>query len=774
MAGEYEDAATNELQVGLLLKAGKEEDAVRLRITHAFSSSIYVVSYIGPPGARYCRKPHRLRRSEVQASVDAGSWRLQRTALPAEFFQGEALESKSRSKSRILPDEIESDVDAAYRWIKPLVDFFDTEAHLARCHFHTRIKERALELELQWRTILRLLLRYYYFGRVEAGLRHLNPGPTPCSSKVDSHDASESEREPLQATLFPELDLEPQMVERKRRVPPGPQQNIAKSKGPNHFVIDHVVDDQEMVDTVKKVGKDPSTLAKAHWTYLNGPFALRYPKVYAQWQAGQAPLPITYWTFRRSVRDGENYDKDLLDNIPALSSDKKGRSSFVRGPGEVYEVDATGGRIELIAKDVHGDPVCVGKPWIYLLIDRGSKFIVSIYVTLNSLSWEELKQLLLLALSPRASRLRALGIEYDERRWVRGRVPNVIVQDRGSEFLSNNNIEALRRLKIEVVTLPPQTPNGKAVVERVFRTLKQRMASSQLLGTYARRPLDPKSKRQARKAKTYAAESLQDVYRALVEAVDRYNNRVHRALEKHLAVLQHGVPPTPSAIYVWGCDNITGAKVSTLTEDDVRRALLAHGRGSISDGILTFGKHKYYPADREALSLAQDPTMSAHAHAVGRHALRSTHGVDVRSDKTYREEVQVVTNRGRTWSTWAMSELDAQQLRGLTTEEEAAAVERARLLRDETRNDTLIHDSKQPKTPRHPRPKSPPLREDAATTRLHRQEETRKVKGLLDGRLAPDPAKPKRSPRSKPESQRLEEQERAADIARLADALRQG
>ena len=43
MAGEYEDAATNELQVGLLLKAGKEERAVRLRITHAFNSSIYVV-----------------------------------------------------------------------------------------------------------------------------------------------------------------------------------------------------------------------------------------------------------------------------------------------------------------------------------------------------------------------------------------------------------------------------------------------------------------------------------------------------------------------------------------------------------------------------------------------------------------------------------------------------------------------------------------------------------------------------------------------------------
>ena len=58
--------------------------------------------------------------------------------------------------------------------------------------------------------------------------------------------------------------------------------------------------------------------------------------------------------------------------------------------------------------------------------------------------------------------------------------------DRGSEFLSEANAKAVvDTLRITIDELPPDCPDGKAIVERFIRELKRRMHGKGIKGTYA-------------------------------------------------------------------------------------------------------------------------------------------------------------------------------------------------------------------------------------------------------------------------------------------------
>jgi hypothetical protein len=148
-------------------------------------------------------------------------------------------------------------------------------------------------------------------------------------------------------------------------------------------------------------------------------FAKRHPKEFDDFINKRCVLPVTERQFAIYTKAHTEYEQEILDNIPALAGNDPGRSVLASGPGEIYEADATGGRVDVVTKDANGEAVLLRKPWIYMMIDRWSRFIVAVYVTLNAPAWEELKYLLLLAFTPRVARFRCLGIEVDEIRWPR-------------------------------------------------------------------------------------------------------------------------------------------------------------------------------------------------------------------------------------------------------------------------------------------------------------------------------------------------------------------
>lgn len=686
-------AGTETLTEGLLLAYEGRDAGPALRITHVFKASVYVMAYTTPEGARGARKPHPMNCHDVEADLKAHRAGLFRAELPDEMHRTHPVQKKNEEARKEELDVPEQTVDVVWGWIAPLVKKFGVESNLERVQFKALIQKRADELGMSFTTVRRMLLRFYYFGRVREGLVPLVSGPSPGTGTTRGSD------KPV----------------RRRR---GRQCVLAERLGKNTFVASET-DVAEMIQAVKRCARKKSDLESAHDQYMKHEFVKRHPDVYADFLNKRCVLPVTERQFSMYVKAHAAYKKEVLDNIPALAANTPGSSVHASGAGEIYEVDATGGRVDVVGKDASGEPVLLYRPWIYLMIDRWSRFIVSVYVTLGAPSWEELKYVLLLAFTPRVARFRCLSIEVDERRWPPGSIPFAIGHDRGSEFQSIANLKAsVEHLRIESLTMPPMTPNAR-LIERAIREIKRNMARSGLRGVFAERPLDPKKKRTAKNAQRAAASSLQEVYRCLLKVVDEHNNKPHSALKRNLQLIRAGVPPTPAKAYVWGREHITGSRVSSLTEKDLMRMLLSTGRGSIAKGRLKFEKRTYEPVDREALALA--------AHSTAR-----PKSIEVRYDKTFREELYMVTSTGQ-WSKWRMVDADRQQTKGVLKEEEEALEQRGKIAWATAKNDSKIErlSAKSTKTARARQPARHGSRQE---TQARRRGQTRKLKEELTGR----------------------------------------
>jgi hypothetical protein len=221
-------------------------------------------------------------------------------------------------------------------------------------------------------------------------------------------------------------------------------------------------------------------------------------------------------------------------------------------------------------------------------------------------------------------------------------------------------------LRIDLTPLPPFCPDGKAIVERMIREIKRRMASSGMKGVYADRPMDPKSKRVARKAAGAAVRSLAEAYRMLIEIIVDHNNRPHTALRRRKVLSQAGVTPTPKEAYLWGLQHITGLRTAPFVDDDYRRLLLSVDTASIANKMLRYKTRAYLPANENAFNLAAKSTARPKQ-------------VAIRVDRTGPYSIFVPTLRGP-WAEFKITAGGENELAGLTLDEEDALASNAALL----------------------------------------------------------------------------------------------
>lgn len=281
-------------------------------------------------------------------------------------------------------------------------------------------------------------------------------------------------------------------------------------------------------------------------------------------------------------------------------------------------------------------------------------------------------------------------------------------------------------LRIDLTPLPPYCPDGKAIVERLFRTIKQRMAASGMKGVYADRPLDPMAKRAAKKAEAAAVYTLSDAYRVLVEIICEHNNRPHPALKKRKILTLNGVEPTPTKAYLWGLNAITGLRSAPFSDEDYERFLLSSVKASISDGLLRYEKRSYVPSNEAAIDLVQRTSRKATA-------------VDARVDRTFPTEV-FVPNKHGLWAKFLMSEGDAKDIEGISLDEEEAFAGRtarlwARADQTSRRQRVAARSSKQAKSRSGT---ATPVRVSKSEQQEARSRETAKLKSRLHSKPMSD------------------------------------
>ncbi|MFS0756118.1 hypothetical protein ABC383_15650 [Noviherbaspirillum sp. 1P10PC] len=628
-----------------------------LRVTHVFTYTIYLMPVSTSDMARYAVRPRAWPLLKVRQNLDSGKWRIGRLRLPQEFLDRHPVTAGQ-----------EDPVESSFSAIKPLVEKFEDERNLARSAFSALINQRAEELDLSPISLRRLLLRFYYFGRDKNALmplragRPVGPQRPPATNGIEGRD---------------EGSYQP-----KRR---GRQPIESKTLGPNTFVVngDDVIDMVNCLETLANKGR--VTQIAAHKEYIKSYFSKRHPEIYANYLAKKCPLPVTLRQYRDITNSNARLSRDVIKNVAGHERKIAKGALLATGPGEVYEIDATGGRIFVV--DSKNPGVVLGTPIIYLMIDRWSRFIVSVYVTLRPASWEEIRFVLLIAFTSRKRRFTNLGVNIDEERWPQGKVCARLVQDRGSEMLSRAMLDAaVDGLHIEAETLPPLCPDGKGIIERVNRELKRKMAQRGIKGVFAERPLDPKTKRNFKAAKSAAVYSLREIYWTLIDIVDAHNNSPHSNLEVRSVLRRARIRPTPRDAYLWGLKNITGIDSPPLTDADYQRLLLSTDKATLANGSIMYRGRKYLP-------------MNAAAERQARLSSSRRREVSIKVDRSDPVELYA-PNGDDDWPLWRVNAAGLQELQEITQEEEDFLGETYRLLVAETRNDAFIEEQKRTSKPK--------------------------------------------------------------------------
>lgn len=620
---------------GLVLRLTHPEVSY-LRVTHCFRDCVYLMWVGEPKEIRQARRPVRKSVAELAELVKSRSGEWGQLMLPAALTKSPPPDSQEAHR-----------LSMAWDLIAPIIEAFESEANLGRPKFTSVIRARALETKTDLSVLIRLVIRYYYFGGTRLGLLSLPRGTKPGRGGYAT-DTTQNEGLPRQ---------------QKRR---GRRTALAQELGENIFIVSDC-DIEDMVSTFTALLRaGPTHKSHAHERYLAGAFRKRYPDLHADYISGKRLEPVTARQYRYYVDRNTQLSDQLAENVRSHRRNMGHLGSLhSAGPGEVYEIDSTGGRLYLVSTDE--PPVHLGKPTIYLLIDRWSRFVVSAYLSLKAPSYEEVRHALLVAFTSRERRFKALGVDIDDERWPVGRMPAVICPDRGSDFMSSSMEQAVvLDLRIELTPLPPYCPDGKAIVERLIREVKRRMAASGMKGTYADRPMDPNTKRAARQAKAGAVHTLAEAYRSLVEIIHDHNNRPHTVLKKRRILAQASIQPTPKAAYLWGLKYITGLRKAPFPDEDYKRLLLSTDSGSLASGVLRYRQRPYLPENEVAAEMATNSTNRAKE-------------VSVRVDKSDPSEVFVVNLQGQ-WAAFSITPGGGSEIAGLTLDEEEALSTQTSLL----------------------------------------------------------------------------------------------
>ncbi len=642
---------------------------------------------------RYANRPARYSLRDFVSLGDRPGARWGRIAMPTELI-AQPLAGSRQS------DQVES----SWNLIEPVLNSFEQRDNLRAANFSALIRARSQAKDVSYDTVKRLVLRYYYFGGTKNALVPFLRGVKP-GSRADGAGEYTQEKAPA-----------------KRR---GRKSIRTQILGENKFIVSEA-DIADMVSSLRRQLRNAKTGYKQAWkSYLANEFARRNKKVYQQYINKEIDLPVTERQYYYYLTKYAELDSALSENLVTRTRESGYRGALTaNAPGDIYEIDATGGRLHLLAGN--NPPILVDRPNIYLLIDRWSRYVVSVYISLRPASYEELRYALLIGFTSRNSRFKAMRCNVDDERWPVGRVPIRIVADRGSEFLSNAIEQSLSTdLRIKLTNLPPLCPDGKAIVERFIRTMKQKMLERGMSGVYAERPMNPVTKRAKEKAESAPLTSLSEAYRELVQIVIEYNNTPHTTLKNYRELTQAGIAPTPQQAYLWGIKNKASKGVFPYSEEELAQIFLSPDTATMSHGKITYKRNTYHPSNDLAHALVRDSGARAKK-------------VSIRVDRTYPQSVYVSSKRGDR-AEFGISANGADTL-GLMTLDEEDAMEHETKLRwamsSHQSNIDQIDGIRQRASRTELRQSAPKRaeRSDRERTQAARKSETEQQKELLMGR----------------------------------------
>lgn len=272
------------------------------------------------------------------------------------------------------------------------------------------------------------------------------------------------------------------------------------------------------------------------------------------------------------------YNKDLRGITGSSRSE-------ARGPGDVYQIDATVADIYLVSRNNRHE--VVGRPELYFVTDVFSRMIVGFYACLESASWENARYALLNAFNDKLAFCKKFGISIQLEDWPCCGLPRALIVDNG-ELISKKSSAIIKGLNIEVKNAPAWRPDLKGIVENKFHLLhidiKQRVPGTVLPDFTSRTGSDYRED---------ACLDLHQFTQILIHFVLKYNRRMMSEHPQPLSdVLADNVPPIPLELWNWGIAHRTGI-LRQETPENLEIALSEDAEASVTKKGISFKRMHY-------------------------------------------------------------------------------------------------------------------------------------------------------------------------------------
>jgi putative transposase len=362
---------------------------------------------------------------------------------------------------------------------------------------------------------------------------------------------------------------------------------------------------------------------------------------------------FNYWSKKIFTKDesikGRTTENDHLRNKRGLLGSVI-QDSYL--PGTHFEIDATVADVHIVSE--LGSQHILGRPTIYIVVDRASRMIVGMHVSLFHASWRAARQALSNSFLPKSRYCKEFGVDIDDSEWPCSHIPKELVCDNG-EMIGVQPKKALNPMT-KLSFTPPYRPDCKGVVEKRFDILNNEVIH-EFLGT-TRGGNIVRGSRDPRKDAIY---TLKEVTTEIIKAILEHNRSIFDDLAFSSPLLvENDLSPTP--INYW---KIHLAKhkheLQAALPDDVIARLLPPAEVSMTRSGIHFNGLYYSCSEVEERNLASVARSSGQWRLEARIDENTTNHIYVRLDKNHGFTLCHLLPRSRMFKDKSMYESDFMQ-----------------------------------------------------------------------------------------------------------------
>lgn len=263
-------------------------------------------------------------------------------------------------------------------------------------------------------------------------------------------------------------------------------------------------------------------------------------------------------------------------------------------PGSCFELDATVLDVHIVSS--FNRQWVMGRPTVYLIVDKESRMIVGLHVSMEYASWRAGRQALVNAFTSKRIYCSRFGLKIEDDEWPCNHLPQKLLCDRG-EFVCEKPEQLAVPLIGNLLIAPSGRADMKGIVERNFKILNDELVH-QLSGTtngkmYIRGDKDPRLD---------ACFTLEEVTVLLIEQILEHNHSTKNVLMKQsLLMVASDLPLTPLNYWNTHLENHRHA-LRCANESEVRALLLPQITVSMTDRGIRLNKDMFYQWDSPEFS----------------------------------------------------------------------------------------------------------------------------------------------------------------------------